>query len=261
LYPIEWINSNLMLVVNIDVPVGLLDPFTGEWKAALLESLPNRYDQSGVAFSPDLSRALYVAGSASDLALILWDVERGRELWREENYNWGPPFEELPGLAPTIWSIDSSIVTFPFLPTGGQGIKIYAISRDGDNSQLIRPTAPDNRSNSHSWSPDDHYLAFVSRMTSEPSRRGIIIYDRLTNTSVDMCPLGEMEDASGNLETHGLIWSPDSRYLVYGMGLDVVDENNKIVMLDIYTGQVTLLQKGSRIWMEGWSSIDTWVNP
>jgi hypothetical protein len=39
-----------------------------------------------------------------------------------------------------------------------------------------------------------------------------------------------------------------------------MSEDNRIVMVDIYTGEVTLLMEGPWIWFIGWSPYD-WITP
>lgn len=261
-FPVDWVNSENLLVAG-GVAMGgatniaLFNPFTGTWNQSPLDSLPDHRTESGAAFSPDLTRALYVI--EYNEGLVLWDVENQQELWRERLSS---PYSSVPGLAPMDWSMDSSVLAFPLLSDDGQTERLYIIGRDGDQAWLIRPNVPKNSSYGFSWSPDGSYLAFVAPLASDPEHIGIIIYNRVENTATDLCPLSEGENPISKLETNGrLVWSPDSRYLVYGMGQDVNGEDNRVVMLDIFSGEMTVLKEGPGITMVGWSGVDSWVEP
>jgi hypothetical protein len=224
-FPVYWVNNEVLLVAGGLAGGGernvlLLNPFTEIWYQSLLDSLPDRYTSDGVAFSPDLTRVLYLAGTgSSERTLVLWDTEHQRGLWRGEPYlGLSPNFYNVPRLDPTAWSMDSSVVAFPLILRDKQTVRLYVISRDGDQIWLIRPDSPDNRSYGFSWSPDGSYLAFVAPLARDPEQSGIVIYNRTENTSTDMCPLVGGNPIS-RLETNGrLVWSPESRYLVFGMG-------------------------------------------
>ena len=112
------------------------------------------------------------------------------------------------------------------------------------------------------WSPDGHYLALESTLAQDQSRKGIIIYDRITNKTIDMCPLDEEDDPLTHLESKKIMWSPDSRYIVFDIGPNSLEEKNKLVMLNIYTGEVRLIKRGTDYYfLVGWSAISPWIGP
>jgi hypothetical protein len=265
---VAWINNELMLVSirddNLDF-VAILDPFTGEWKQDFIEDLPNRYPGSGVAISPDQTRALYVKGSdAISLSLVLWDLTHHMELWYQNNYDVSPMTQSVT-LATVAWSPNSQNVAFTDGRLGEpvDRTRLYVLDRDGTRLRPVRPNVSDNRAYGLSWSPNGRFLATVSTMAGEHpelAKNEILIYDSETDIAVDMCPIPENMSPTENLETRRLIWSPDSQFLVFGLGSDQLSEENRLVLLNIHNGEVRLLKKQARATFAGWSEF-SWGKP
>lgn len=264
-----WIGNNYLLInlgkysrenTSEMEAIALFDPFVGTWERAIFENLPGRYDESGVALSPDLTRALYITGSTLgvDNQLVLWDIGAEKELWSQK-FLAGPPYEQLVDLAPSVWSKDSSFVAFP-ISANDYRTSLYIVDRDGIQ-QEVRPGAKESASRGLNWSPDGRYLAFVSYVTNDSDTLGVIVYDRVANQVLEICTLGTRLSATHNIEAGTLVWSPDSRYLVFGMGEDWAQEDNRLLLLDIFTGEVTLLKQGKLISLIGWSTAESWVLP
>jgi Tol biopolymer transport system component len=138
---------------------------------------------------------------------------------------------------------------------------------DARNGELheIRTEVEDNASRSFTWSPDGRYIAIITSLLTDPDHPGIIIYDLKSYNAIDLCPMRKLDQwdydqVDLNLYPPGLVWSPDSRYLVFGQGKDALSEDNRISMLDIYTGEVTLLKEGLGIRFISWSPYD-WTKP
>lgn len=257
LFPIIWVNDEYWLIAGKEY-LGLANPFNGTWDRSLLSKLPNRYDQSGVAFSPDLGMALFVQGTNENKRLVLINLQSGEQPWVDPVYLGDVPYSRTPYLVGAVWSKDSSTIAFPIDVLAERSVHLLMVDREG-RITVIRPTAQTNGGYGHSWSPDGRYMAFVGLLEKDPTRTGIILYDRITNSTLDMCPI--QDNATGSLETNSLVWSPDSQYLVFTTGTDTLDESNRLVMLNIYTGEVTLLKHGPRMRLIGWSVDNEWVTP
>jgi hypothetical protein len=274
LWPVYWVNDETILMVGENAPVALLDAFNGSWLLEPVNNLPDRYrDTAGVAFSPDLSLALYVSNleDADYKPLTLWDFDQEKEIWRaDESFNLSP-FLYQAGLGNTAWSPDSKMVAFTLDPTKDHPPELLYKQRlllvDARTGELheFRNEAEDNSSRTLSWSPDGRYIAIVTGLLTDPEHPGIIIYDLASDAAVDLCPLRKLDQwhfdqATGNLYNGDLAWSPDSGYLVFGQGKDALAEDNRISMLNIYTGEVTMLKEGRWIRFIGWSPYD-WTAP
>jgi len=268
-----WIGDQTVMITYGDDEnkggTGLFDPFTGEWRQSLIDELPGLYNReyfSGIAFSPDLTRALYVREAKTDEKpdLVLWDTIHHKELWRKI-YNYGPPHDELVGLQPSAWAQDSSVIAFAYHEESDDPdqITLYLLDRDGKQLHTIRPDIPLDGVLAWNWSPDGRYIGLFSvPREDDPSTKGIVLYDRIRNSVIDICPLAKEDDLLTHLVSKRIIWSPDSRYIVFDIGPNSPEEKSKLVMLNIYTGEVRLIKRGTDYYfLVGWSAISPWIGP
>jgi Tol biopolymer transport system component len=208
-----------------------------------------------------MTRAFYVRGTNSGERpdLVLWDTINHQELWHIEYYS--VPYLQTFGLLPGSWSRDSAVIAFAYKGETGQ-LGVYVLDRDGVLLQAVRPDMSLRYAVGMSWSPDGRYLAYAFSLAQDPLQRGIVIYDYAENTVTEMCPLNERDVPLQHMESPGMVWSPDGQYLVYGVGPDDAVEESKLVMLNIYTGEVRLITRGtSYYWLVGWSPVSPWVAP
>ena len=273
LRPLWWVNDKTLLMIGEGAPIAFLDAFAGSWLLELVNDLPNRAPDTGIALSPDLKRALYVldSGDKTYLPLVLWDFEQRKEVWRADKSFSFSAFLKLPGLGNTSWSPDSTVVAFTLDRNKDYPSELLFKQRmylvDARTGELLefRTEAKDNRARTFTWSPDGRYIAIVTGLLRDTEHPGITIYNLKTDVATDLCPMRKLDpwffdQATGNIDTGNLAWSPDSRYLVFGQGKDDLSEDNRISMLDIYTGEVTVLKEGPRVRFIGWSPYD-WTKP
>ena len=150
------------------------------------------------------------------------------------------------------------------LESGKWQIKLETLDRTGNQLQAVRPDAPYDSVNSMSWSPDGRFLAFILAFADDqPGKLQIrlMVYDRIAHQSVEMCSLNDDDRPTHNIETNRPVWSPDSRYIVYGVGADKLSDTNGIMIIDIFTGEITTFKKGRGITFVGWSEFDAWLHP
>lgn len=192
----------------------VFNPFTGKWIPEVMTNLPNSSIAS-IAFSPDLTRALYFVPPAH---LALLDLTTGKTIWKDRNFS-----TSVEGIV-TKWAPDNRMAlianrTF----SAPQTFKISLITRDG---LLFRIIANENYPADHfspsgiAWSPDARYIAMTQLGIPDDQ---VYIYDVKRDTYLFRCP------ASGLY----LVWSPDSRNLVIG------GELAPLQILEIETGKIT----------------------
>lgn len=235
---------------------------SGEWERSLVDSLPNRHSLGAVAFSPDLTRALYVAGGEGKYSLALWDTVQSKMLWQKEGLANGALIGGQVGYV--AWSSDSTKAAF----TDGElssrlADSLFIVDKNGENLRRLK---------SHSlteaflyselnWSPDGRYLAAVAVSAVNSYDSSIVIYDSVSDQSVEMCRSRNEDILSDGRIRGPLSWSPDSRYLVFSSGRDILSENNAIQILNITSGEVTTLIKGPGNSFAGWSAVGDWSGP
>lgn len=250
----------------------LLDPFHGLWHTELMDSLVDNYKReyySGVAFSPDLTRALYIQGKDKSPNLVLWDTDRQVVLWSKEWYG-GPPFKQSGELNPSAWTSDNSRIAFlyksvayPLKSNQNETTMIYILDKDGIEIGTILGNLASNRAASARgliWSPNGRYLAFT--MPSEESLfvTSIYIYDYKKQEVGLLCQLDEEDVPTHRLISNKFVWSPDSRYLIYHIGSNFPHEPGLIVMQNLFTGKVRKIDLESKFpFLIGWSSVSQWT--
>lgn len=252
---------------SLDVKPVLFNPFTGIWEQAMVYDLPNRSLPDSIAFSPDLQRVFYIADNSSDYNLeidvVMWDVIRRQVLWQDNRTS----TFELGMNGEAAWSNDGAQIAFsmgetvPSYDSLYEGV--YLLDRDGQNLHLIT----DFRSTYKgqivltqylAWSPNNRYLAFVTEhfVESRPEEpiNEIYLFDTLTNQLINLCPFRDSGNGIGNT-SGALVWSPDSRALIYACALPIPNTSNAVcplTVVDIYSGEVVSLSEKTES-VIGWS--------
>lgn len=278
-----WVDNDLILAHLINSTeddstrklMVIVNPFTSEWQQDMFSILPNRDMFSGIAFSPDLTRALYVAEASEAnrlTSLILWDMEKQDLIWEQREFEgtslllgrdkWN---------GPVAWSPDSSVVAYTgpenpqanVAPIDQQGV--YLLNRQGSDARRITNFFGQYESFSTmglSWSPNGRYPAFdvsqVKQVGSDASE-SIYVYDTAINRFILQCPLyGETFYSP----SYQLTWSPDSRYIAYsasyygGQGADT-RQPRPLVVIDLDSGSVFQLAEFGLV--VGWVNSFPWI--
>jgi WD40 repeat protein len=262
--PGNWVNDETILIRSNEMDTALLDAFTGSWLLELVDKLPNYYPFTEFSLSPDLSKALYVSQSEYN-PLILWNFEQRKEIWSSVQSNEILFEVNQPNFGRETWSPNSATVAIVLTPEKdftGLAIpgKLYLLDAKTGRLHQFRSMAENTHVNWLTWSPNGRYIAILTGLLKYPENPGIIIYDVEADVAIDMCPLKQWVTNYAASDPYSpLAWSPDSRYLVFGQERDAPEEGNQILMLDIFTGEVTLLKEGTAQYI-GWSPYD-WTTP
>lgn len=211
-----WINNEYMLLVyglpseSEDVShraFTVVNPFTGEERPELLDSLPYWNGETAVYVSPDMTRVVYAGRTEEDPVLVLWDVGQQRVIW-QKLFIGGLRFDEqgigmMSGFGKVAtWAPDSAGFIFSAseqLENDSSQYRSYLIDRNGTQEQVLIDTLDRNGNVIYGgvWSPNSRYIAYFRANT-------IILYDFVSNEVIELC--------------HGLppyinqvLWSPDSQ--------------------------------------------------
>jgi hypothetical protein len=268
----KWVNDEVLQVTLYNgtdqdpkrVLQAVFDPFTGSWRQSEIAQLIDRDDQGGLSLSPDMTRALYIANKDGKYSLVLWDLTEHQELWRQSNFgNLATIKGARIGNVPIAWSRDSTKIGFVDWVSGPNVLegKIYILDRNGKQQKLLASSQEDNKAYGLSWSPDGRYLGVIEGLTTDSTESAILIYDAVTYREMAVCSIEKESNPVNSVQTGALVWSPDGHYLAYGLGADPLEPNNAIVILNLYTGELTLIKKGPRVTLLNWSETTDWLQP
>lgn len=279
---ILWINDETMLLYiyqpDPEYPdtfplaiKALLNPFTGEWQQSYMEGL-ERKSTGTVAFAPDMTRVLFLSdieGHSAEIRLqdvvqqqILWSQDADLETLFAWEKNW---------TGSAAWSPDSNYVAFTIVESRQEdnrpsGDGVYVLDREGVTGKIITDFYARYglhfRAGALSWSPDGRYLAMAvsaaSADSDDPSgsEDQFYLYDLKNDKLMDLCWF-RGSSAGSQSTTMGLVWSPDSRYLVYvatpAVSEDGHDMPPALILVDIYKGEVIELVENA-VELGGWSA-------
>jgi hypothetical protein len=111
------------------------------------------------------TRVLYTARGEQGVDVILRDVTKGEELWRYQGAGFGNIY------TPGEWTADDSHVSFVVRDENAEYLKIYSLTRDGENLEELTPRPiqiPTNYLIRYiRWSSDEKYLHFSLWQTIE----------------------------------------------------------------------------------------------
>lgn len=256
-----WINDDYMLLMyglsSDDADVSqwaftVFNPFTGE-KQELLEDLPYWNKETSVYLSPDMTRIVYAGRNEDGPVLVLWDVDHQKELW-SKSFVSDLRFDEkgmgsISGFGKTAtWDPNSQGFVFSATENTMEENSIryrsYFVGRDGDQELVLVDTSErrDDIIYDGSWSPDGRYIVSINRWENS-----FFLYD---------FGLGQIIELCSGLPPYvsDLIWSPDSNYLAF---LSEIDEHLYLLVLDIYTGEITRIRQIQNFIPAGWFYHDT----
>jgi hypothetical protein len=221
---VDWANSNYLQGTLFEEgitgdelsEIWFLNPYKLEWKslASLLPDL-KRDDVSGVLFSPDLTRVLYVD---SKYHLEMYDLQRKANLWKYDDYDGISPIETSVMLSGAIWSPDGEILALPLANEDRVPISLM-LDKDGG---IINSIYFGNYQFGYSWSKDGQLLAFyehrcttidsIVRCDSKPVIRVISAKDGLLR---DLCALDKDILPTQGIQNSAIVWSPNQQFLAY----------------------------------------------
>ncbi len=251
-----WINDNNMLLMydvsSDDTDVSkwaftVFNPFTGE-KQKLLENLPYWNQETSVYLSPDMTRIVYAGRNEEGSVLVLWDVNHQKELWSKPFVS-DLRFDEngmgaMSGFGKiATWDPDNRGFIFSTtentMDENNVRYRTYFVERDGNQEKILIDTLEreDNIIYDGSWSPNGRYVVSINRWKSS-----IFLYDFSLGQLIELC--------SGLPPyVNDLLWSPDSNYLAF---LSEIDGKPHLLVLDIYTGEVTKINQVQNFIPAGW---------
>lgn len=230
----------------------------GDHAVAVDEILENRLPGSAFAFSPDFTRALYVrAGDLSDANLVLMDITTGKEIWQRDNYRYAP-ISQVWSTTSIAWSPDSlavAVVINDSTEPTSQASSLYILGRDGVLSRRLMDGTSSSGGYGLAWSPDSASIALarnVSPLGEIGSSLSVFVYNRSTYKQTMFCDYAGIDTAVHNLNDQRLIWSPDSKYIAFGLGHDLTRDDNTIVALNLQTGAMLELFIGAQFKLQDW---------
>jgi hypothetical protein len=248
-FPAGWLNDRLIfLYIQYKVITrnfflyGLLDPFLANWHQDLFSELPDLNPDTGIGFSPDLSRALYTTDAllADDhLRVVLWDLTKHQEIGRFP--------QRFRNMESARWSSDSSTGAYMSFLDGA--VALYLVSRDGKKVREIKSPQPDNLSGEiifggYFWSPDNNYLAITAGYHDKINDKWtnlFYIYDNTTDRFILECPILEKYAST-------LYWSPDAHYIAL---TDQLAASVPLIVFDLQNG--SMIQLADKAIVSGWS--------
>ena len=252
---VGWINDHLLHVVfytnNFDPYASghyldkIFDPFEGVWLDEPFDEIEDRLPDGEVAFSPDMSRALYEAGTedrASDI--VLRDLENDRVIWSDRI--WSDRNFNSPQQTFISWAPDSSTVAVGNWGDSPEDRHVFLVSRDGEAREIVDslyPT-PEFVVEGLSWSPDGRYLVIKNGIAVINS---LYLFDTVTNQYLYSCPLVSYPNGYPRW-----VWSPDARYLAISSFPS--SDQFPLQIMDVQTGQVIeLLPDGNvEVYLKDW---------
>jgi hypothetical protein len=156
----------------------------------------------GSSIDPRGEVVLYTAiGKSAGNDIILMNIKTGQILWSQTGV------DDLIFPRPD-WTIDGSQVLFAYWDLQDQYMKIFVLSRDGQQLKQLKDTSlvnqPCERIRSMNWLPDERYIYYTMRCGEEGPA---FILDTVTTEVREIC-------TPGYRFVEGM-WSPDSRQFVY----------------------------------------------
>jgi hypothetical protein len=230
-------------------PILVLNIVTGE-QQILLPSfsgflsnkgvLPYWNGQSGVAYDPTLTRAIYLRSLKAEeytYTYAIWDLENDRLVTTLEDILTTYFFDIIVSPMP-FWSPDGShfvVVGRVFDEETDEYVEmeLYRVSRDGEAEKLtaLNPLLVVEDLNL-SWSPGERYIVmFLNKYYGGGSKVRLGILDTETLVMTDTCM-----DVYSDVPP---IWSPDgSQFLVWD------HRNERVILVAIDQGQAAIIAEG-----------------
>jgi hypothetical protein len=242
-----WINGELMYSEIFNTIKGattfvsnysVLNPFSGEWRHEMVNMLSADAWSDGFAYSPDLSRTLFMREGS----LVLADEVNQSDLWTISDFNLSTSNNLV-----ARWSQDSSKVAYWSGSPDSFDKNIFVADRDGlENEDITAGLSQFMLENytamSFQWSTDNHRLALsIKKQNNDPTRYTLYIYNTSTHRFTYQCPLYVTE---GDVK---LYWSPNNRYIAYSATYNRPSLN----IIDLQTGLVYSIADNSIVF--GWS--------
>lgn len=217
--------------LDTPLPVTLFNPFTGESRD-LNGDFPNmlfffeplaRWDvfgKSGTAYDPTLNLVAYASESRDRQSVILWDIQRNREIARIQaaiGFGSGP-----------VWSPDGSqfiLDSLAKIPDTGDWTEeerlseeIFSVSRTGEITRLTYLTDQFKEVSigGYVWSPDGSHIAFDVFTKPDIDESDLISGSRLAILDTHTQQVTMYCIRSYSEETR-LFWSSNGQQLLIGM--------------------------------------------
>ncbi len=210
---------------------------------------------STTKYDPGLTRVVYPAGIDTDYlgnqgnGYILWDIVKKKKVVQIATG----------GLQITPkWSPDGSsfIVNTDYIGNG----EFYLVTRDGEVSQVSnlnyryqgQKVRPHYYSDSYSWSPDGHTLAFWNEEKHDNAIKATLaILDTNSGNVTDLCLSAGIEEKGENHlpNFYVPVWSPDGKYIVTVANLQT-DGGIETVFIDLEWKVVTKIAEN--LYPSGW---------
>lgn len=243
----RWLDPNHLVLIRQTRPIYstiILNPFTGEeneYRLETFENYPQMMDATRMYFQssnlmPDPTQQMVVYPQYDNSFFItLWDLQSKKTLAKLKDFE---KFKHDP-----LWAGDGQDFVIAVDTKRDDDAKIrihdwFQVSRDGMVRQLT-DFAP-FFSTAISWvasrSPNDRYLAFelVYKQDGQDFSKWLIM-DLGTGTLLNFCI------DSGPGASRNPVWSPDSRYMLFGK-IDNQD-NEEAILVDLLRVQVYQLEK------------------
>jgi dipeptidyl aminopeptidase/acylaminoacyl peptidase len=245
--PLEWINDSEVIFTELErtgyFPVGniVMNVDTGETRTIVYDFIDKNRDYKSIgwvfAINTQMTKMVF---PGYDWKCVLWDIDEKSQIAILDDIECRDRLPE--------WSRDGT----RFITKGFSPQEIAVVDDTGTKTNLthvsVHPGAVPGET--WQWSPDERYIAFwvTNGANIRPSIMGLGIFDSVTGMVKDIRfpkdQVGEILLYAGYENV--MIWSPDSRYILFSNYHDP----NRVVLVDV--ANTTTRIYGDNIEVLGW---------
>jgi hypothetical protein len=250
----KWVNNQVLLIDKFSkeypAPVTALNVFTND-KKTLPFNFPNQEigsvdgDFSLPEYNPTLDYLIYPASDKGQFGYLLEEVAS------QETIAFIPT-QTLMTFSSPAWSNSGNTYILSIIPFDDQSNKFELVYGDtsGKVTQITNLGDYIESYYIHNiiWSPDDRYVAFVVRNTTDINNQvdTLMILDMTNRELLDLCVDMNYANWRGDFaDVDFPTWSPDSRELIvenqfaYG--------KNNVILIDLLTMTASIIEKDKKV--------------
>jgi hypothetical protein len=252
LTPVHWIDDQRLLLSHRTGEMGgeysveslmIMDLKTGnlqEWlpEYPSLDTWPSSVSWnifSRFLFNPELTYLVYQAREEGSNWLILWDIEKKKEVTRvfgthnDDTPWWSPDGKQFVtwGFPQYEFSNNLYFTVNDGLPYVG-GVDLFSVDQSGEIKRLTYfSTTKFAVESSTKWSPNGTAIAFMLQLAGGNEN----ILDVVPELSVLTLDTNQVTNLC--ISGYDLMWSPDGKYIMLNQGQNEGKERNEVYIVDL----------------------------